>query len=65
VVELQGKKMGQSLLLGIVTSGPITSPWRPAGVTERMYHTHCICYYSMDVSGSSDEEDYMHVGKEA
>jgi hypothetical protein len=23
------------------------------------------CYYSMDVSGSSDEEDYMHVGKEA
>jgi hypothetical protein len=55
--------MGQSLFLNIVTSGPITSPWRPGGGTMNVPHT--VDFYSMDVSGRSDEEDYMHVGKEA
>lgn len=64
MVELQGKKMGQSLLLSVVTSGQLPHHGGLQGA-QKECTTHCRCGYSMDVSGSSDEQDYMHVGKDA
>ena len=49
-----------AVFISVMTSGPITSPWRPAQGAQKECTTHCRCCYSMDVSGSSDD-DYMHV----